>query len=69
MASKRNQRRKACGDKHRHESQTQAIAHAVHLRKRGDGQLHAYHCPHCHHWHVGHLTKKARQAARAKGKQ
>ncbi len=69
MASKRNQRRRACERKQRHETHGQAVAHVIALARIGHHGLHAYHCPFGDHWHVGHLRDIDWRAARGKGKE
>jgi hypothetical protein len=59
MASKRRLRRKACGGKHRHASQEEAVAHSISLRRKGEtGVLNAYHCGYCGGYHVGHAPRQ-----------
>lgn len=48
MASKRHQRRKACGEKRRYETLDQALA------SRRDRELRAYRCTFCGAFHLGH---------------
>lgn len=54
MASKRKIRRKQCGDKRRHKTQAQAVAHLISLQRDYGANLHSYFCKFCKGWHVGH---------------
>jgi hypothetical protein len=66
MASKRGERRRACGNKVKH-SQAGAFSEAIRLRRLYPGeQIDAYRCKHCSAWHVGHRVKKVRQAIQAR---
>jgi hypothetical protein len=58
MASKRRIRRRACENKRRFETETQAVAMAVHLRKKSaiDYRGSAYPCG--DHWHVGRKPRR-----------
>lgn len=63
MASKRNQRRKACERKRKYLTMDEAVQDAMVLRKKNLGHvLDAYQCGHCGAWHVGHRPKKVRDA-------
>lgn len=57
MTSKRQVRRRTCGNKTRHASEKEARAHLLNLvrdgRTRG-GWLRPYKCSWCHCWHIGH---------------
>ena len=57
MASKRNVRRKTCGNKKRLTKQ-EALNTAAYLRRHGHGVLDAYRCGLCRWWHVGHRPGK-----------
>ena len=50
MASKRQLKRKECGDKVRYETQTLAVA----SNKRQGMETHTYKCRFGNHWHIGH---------------
>lgn len=68
MASKRGQRRRACGKKVKHEKDA-AFREALRLRRLYPGErIDAYKCEHCHQWHVGHRTKEQQQAISARRK-
>lgn len=55
MSSKRRIRRRACAGKQRHETQTEAVAHIIHLRQSFPAErLRSYKCRFCGGWHVGH---------------
>ncbi len=56
MASKRNIRRKVCGNKVGHTDPAAARSAIAKLQKRGgfQGDLHYYVCPYCKKLHVGH---------------
>ena len=60
MSSKRAIRRRACKNKHRHESIHAAIGHitSLHRMKGYQGQLNPYHCRFCGGYHVGHGPRK-----------
>jgi rubrerythrin len=66
MASKRRLRRKACGDKQRHDSEDAAKRHAIHLRKKTEVYYQTYKCKFCGKWHIGRPDRKTKQALRAK---
>ena len=55
MASKRRIRRKQCGNKQRHRTQVEAVAHIIGLRRKGEkGNMQSYRCRFCGSFHVGH---------------
>lgn len=56
MSSKRAIRRRVCGRKIRHNSESAARNHIAHLhrRKGWQGHLNAYRCGFCGGWHIGH---------------
>jgi hypothetical protein len=58
MSSRRRLRRKACEGKMRHETQAQAVAHAIHLYRKTGEQMQSYHCRFCRRWHVGHAKQR-----------
>lgn len=66
MASKRNQRRKACEGKRSYTTLTDAVSASIGLRKRTGSVTQAYRCPHCGHYHHGHTASKGRRAIRAR---
>lgn len=57
MASKRRLRRKACGDKVRHPTQTAAVRHLIKLQRKDFARgMRSYRCRWCGGWHVGHYA-------------
>lgn len=75
MASKRNQRRKACDTKVTYVSEEAAERASLALRSannRGakgtwsNRRLGPYACPHCHGWHVGHAPGRPGRKRRPK---
>lgn len=65
MASKRNQRRRACQGKIRHTCEEHAkLALRGHHRKYGyDRGIRYYKCPACGGWHLGHASHQVQRAA------
>jgi len=59
MASKRRKRRKACGDKVRHDSREEALLamRKIYRNFGYNGPLNVYRCPFGTHWHVGHKPR------------
>lgn len=66
MASKRAQRRKACG-KTRYDTAAAAKPAIEWAQKRGEW-VRAYTCGHCHGWHIGHPPRSVRQSLSAKAR-
>ena len=64
MASKRHQRRRACGKK-RKLTQEQAKAQAYWVRKKTGSPQTIYKCKHCGWWHTGRAPKEVKQAIQA----
>ena len=60
MASKRNQRRKACKDKVRHETREAAGSALRKIPPKHRHKMHVYPCPHCGGFHIGHRPQKKR---------
>lgn len=61
MASKRNERKKKCGQKRRYNNSSEAWASVTALRRKGDVagiRLTAYKCSFCGLWHIGHKQKR-----------
>lgn len=68
MASKRNLRRKQCGDKHRFETLDGAAQEARRVANGTGGWLEAYRCPFCGGHHYGHPNARQRQSSIAKAR-
>lgn len=66
MASKRNQRRKACEGKRSYSTLDEAVGASIGLRKRTGSVTQAYRCPHCGLYHHGHTASRTRKALRVK---
>lgn len=58
MSSKRRLRRKSCTGKQRHDTEAQAVAHALSEFKRSGERLEAYRCRFGAHYHVGHESRR-----------
>jgi hypothetical protein len=56
MASKRNQRRKQCRDKHKYmgENDPEALRAVEEMSRRLRSEFEIYHCAHCGAYHIGH---------------
>lgn len=61
MASKRQLRWRSCEKKIKHNTQPEAVAHLIRLKRKG-GQSSTYKCKFCGGWHVGRQSMKKRQA-------
>lgn len=59
MASRRNDRRRACDGKKRL-IELVAVRVAREMSRRHGEHIRAYHCRYCGHWHVGHVGKAFR---------
>ncbi len=68
MASRRAQRRKACGHKVRHATEADALAalRALTKEKGFQGKMLTYRCQFCGGFHFGHPPAKIRQALGAR---
>jgi len=66
MASKRNQRRKACEWKSAYPTMGDAINASGRLYRRTGSRTYAYRCPFCGQFHHGHTARRTKQAIRAR---
>jgi hypothetical protein len=62
MASKRNQRRKACIGKIQYPTFETAMTAAMRVQRQLNDKVRPYRCPFGTHFHNGHQPKKVRQA-------
>jgi hypothetical protein len=69
MASKRAQRRRACGHKVKHATEAEAKSAIRRMHEQGSlGMLVPYRCRYCGAFHVGHPPHQVRQAMAARGR-
>lgn len=61
MSSKRRLRRRSCANKQTHQTETEAVAHAISLGRAHDTRgtrWRAYRCRFCGLWHVGRPPRR-----------
>lgn len=69
MASKRAQRRRACGNKVKHGSEAEARQAIREMKQRGRlDMIVPYRCRYCGAYHIGHPPANVRQAMAARGR-
>jgi len=68
MASKRNKRRKSCGNKIKHTKDGAFIANNNMRKMFGDFSMNVYKCGFCGYYHIGHYNRNIGKRRKVKRK-